>query len=145
MDSAATMILFGLIEENKDVLLSKSHLKDDLQLKQEAWASLTLQFCTITSMVQITAQLQKRWQNVFSLMKKKHDWNTGTGEHRPLSTIEQAAQRIVGVDNPIINRVPGALFTTNSTAFIRPATTPPTTLPTISPIPSNEWCEEGAV
>ena len=41
MDSVATLTLLEIVEDHKDIILSKSGIKSDIKIKQETWSEIT--------------------------------------------------------------------------------------------------------
>ena len=88
-------------------------------MKKETWLLIAEEFAKATCTVLTADKLIKRWKNLQSALKEKLNWtkDTGGGEPKPLNIIDHTVQRILGEKNPIINRIPGALFSKDSTVF----------------------------
>ena len=132
MDSVATLTLLEIIEDHKDIILSKSGIKSDIKIKQETWSEITEEFQKITSLALPSKTLTKKWKNAQGALKTKinHSKITGGGEAaKPLNSVDQVVQRILGENNPVLNRIPGSLFTKDSTVF---STKPKLSLPSSS-------------
>ena len=94
MDSVATLTLLEIVEDHKDIILSKSGIKSDIKIKQETWSEITEEFQKITSLALPTKTLTKKWKNAQGVKTKiNHSKITGGGEAaKPLNSVDQVEQ-----------------------------------------------------
>jgi hypothetical protein len=116
MDSATEGLFLSLVESRKNVILSKDNTSAFKEMKRISWECVRKELLTQTGKDFSTLQLQKKWQNIQSRIKEKMNYSRGTGGGpiERMSENDNAAYQIIGVDNPKLAMVPGALENANS-------------------------------
>ena len=71
-------------------------------------------------------RIKKKWDNLINRLKERLRHTTGTGGGPPvtLTTNDQIVERILGVDNPALKRVPGSIAAASQLQLPKRAASP---------------------
>ena len=111
MDTPVEKEFLELLEDEKEIILSKQnnkHAKDAMAL---AWKNVKLKLEDRTGKAFGVKRLQKKWNNTQTRLKEKNWVMKKTGESPAIkeSPNDDIAERILGENNPKLVCVPGAM------------------------------------
>lgn len=120
MDCDSEHNFLTLLELHRDAVIrgNTSIIRDK---RKRAWNAITTEFATTDIENRSTEVLQKKWNNIQTRVKEKirKRQMTGGGHEVKFNENDFLAMKIIGIDNPILSRIPGAKTDEGeSTSFI---------------------------
>ena len=116
MDSLTEVALMTLIDENRDVLLGKSNVKEVKDKRLQTWDSVAEDLFAKTGKRFTSSQIQKKWSNKQQRIKDitKYAKLTGGGPCSAFNDTDKLVLKILGENNPKVCMAPGALHNSNT-------------------------------
>lgn len=116
MDAFTETFFLSLIDEQKEILLSKQNTTSMKARKNVCWEEVRRELTTRTGKDFSAQQLQKRWSNIQARVKEKKSYQKGTGGGpvEKFTENDMQAFNIIGAGNPKLAMVPGAMSNTDS-------------------------------
>lgn len=125
MDSVCEIVFLRAIEGRKGVLGSKQMSKECRAEKKKAWDEVKHHVLEQTGRDFNESQMIKKWQNIQTRVKDKikDGKRTGGGGPKVLGEADQLCCRILGEDNPKLQRIPGGRHNTAEITTNEPVVT----------------------